>query len=62
METGNEFQNDSFIGERDFDNSGSKTRSIGYANVIIRSFINSWLQRLSTAREAMYEILPGGSH
>ena len=32
METGNEFQNDSFIGERDFDNSGSKTRSIGDAN------------------------------
>ena len=32
------------------------------ANVINRSFINSWLQRLSTARVAMYEILPGGSH
>ena len=39
METGNEFQNDSFIGERDFDNSGSKTRSIGDAKVINRSFM-----------------------
>jgi hypothetical protein len=40
MENSNEFQNDTFIGERDFDHVGSKTRLIAiFMESILPNFV-----------------------